>query len=115
MSASRATEYPLLATIDPIFYSTTERFMEHRIAILEGTSTLHISIKKELISVILMNISDQLKSKLEWASSRKSFFYQCLNSLVTALASNEKVSFGHLRFQCRSLTSTGYQRSSRSS
>ena len=40
-----------------------------------------------------MNISDQLKSRMDWAKARKAFFYKCLNLLVNALASNEKVSY----------------------
>jgi hypothetical protein len=47
-----------------------------------------------------MNISDQLKSRLDWAKARKPFFYKCLNLLVNALASNEKVS-------CRDLVMNG--------
>jgi hypothetical protein len=37
MSVPKAAENPLLAAIDPAYYSDVERFMEHRIAILEGT------------------------------------------------------------------------------
>jgi hypothetical protein len=47
-----------------------------------------------------MNISDQLKSRLDWAKARKPFFYKCLNLLVNALATNEKVS-------CLTLAMTG--------
>jgi hypothetical protein len=38
MSVPKAAENPLLAAIDPTYYSDVERFMEHRIAILEGKS-----------------------------------------------------------------------------
>jgi hypothetical protein len=37
MSVPKAAENPLLAAIDPSYYSDPERFMEHRTAILEGT------------------------------------------------------------------------------
>jgi len=36
MAVPKAAENPLLAAIDPVYYSDVERFMEHRIAILEG-------------------------------------------------------------------------------
>lgn len=43
------------------------------------------------LPVILLNISDQLKSRLEWAASRKPLMYRCLNLLVSGLVSNDKV------------------------
>ena len=36
MSVPKAAENPLLAAIDPSYYFDVERFMEHRIATLEG-------------------------------------------------------------------------------
>ena len=39
MSVPKAAENPLLAAIDPTYYSDFERFMEHRAATLEGAPT----------------------------------------------------------------------------
>lgn len=43
------------------------------------------------MQVIMLNMSDQLKSKLDWATSRKPFIYRCLNIIVSSLATNDKV------------------------
>lgn len=90
MNCDKAAEYPLLTAIDRSLYLDGLQFMENRIAILEGVQD-NLVVNVADLSVILLNISDQLASKLDWATSRKPFMYRCLNLLVSSLVSNDKV------------------------
>jgi hypothetical protein len=92
MSIPQATDHPLLTAINPAHYIDGDRFMEHRASIIEGESLFCAMSVLLIYSVILLNVADQLKSRLEWATSKKPFIYRCLNLLVSSMASNDKVS-----------------------